>query len=68
MYTPRIEHSHSKEVLKAVQAVIQENDAWTYEVWTGTWAYEISVSTPDIRELKRLVDILESDEFMKNAD
>ena len=68
MYTLKIESSN-KDFLRMVQAFIQENKLWTYKIVVGPYYPDfnmaITLSTPSIRELKRLVDLLESEEFMR---
>lgn len=63
MYTLKIE-SVDNGFLKASQALIQENKLWTYDIDTGPYSTTLKLSTMSIRELKRLVDMLESEEFM----
>lgn len=66
MYTLKIE-SVNHEFLRMVQAFIQENKLWAYEIETGLYSTNVSVSTMSVKELKRLVDILESEEFMRDC-
>lgn len=64
MYILRIE-SVNDEFLKAAQALIQENGLWDYSsIETSVWNNTIELGTMSIRELKRFVDLLESEEFM----
>lgn len=65
MYTLKIE-AGSKDFLKAVQAFIQENKLWAYEIEIGRHSTTVSLSTMSTRELKRLVDMLESEDFMRD--
>lgn len=67
MYTLKIE-SVNQEFLRVVQALIQENRLWSYEMEIGLYNTTVSVSTMSLKELKRLVDILESEEFMRDCD
>lgn len=67
MYTLKIE-ALNDGFLRLCQALIQENKLWAYEVEISTYSTIVSLSTMDIRELKRLVDILESEEFMREYD
>jgi hypothetical protein len=64
MYTLKIE-SVNNEFLHAVQALIQENKLWAYELEYSTYSTAVTLSTMSIRELKRLVDIIESENFMQ---
>lgn len=65
MYTLKVE-SVNNDFLKAVQAIIQENKLWAYyEVAIGLYSNSIELSTRSTKELKRLVDILESENFIK---
>jgi hypothetical protein len=66
MYTLKVE-SVSNDFMKAVQAFIQENKLWVYEVEMVRHSTNVSLSTMSARELKRLVDILESEEFMRDC-
>ena len=65
MYTLKIE-SVNNEFLRAAQALIQENKLWAYDIMIGPYNTEVSLSTMSIRELKRLVDLLELEEFMRD--
>jgi len=65
MYTLKVE-AGSNDFLKAVQAFIQENKLWAYELEFGTYTNTVSLSTMSARELKRLVDILEAEEFIRD--
>jgi hypothetical protein len=56
------------DFLRMVQAFIQENKLWAYEIEMGFYTTTVSVSTMSIREMKRLVDLLESEEFMRDCD
>jgi hypothetical protein len=67
MYTLKIE-SVNMDFLRMVQAFIQENKLWAYEIEMGLYTTTVSVSTMSIREMKRLVDLLESEEFMRDCD
>lgn len=64
MYTLKVE-SVNNEFLHAVQAMVQENKLWACEVEVGVYYTTISISTMSIKELKRLVDLLDSEQFMK---
>jgi hypothetical protein len=64
MYTLKVE-SVNDEFLRAAQALIQENKLWAYTYDIGQYYTTISLSTMSIRELKRFVDLLESEEFMR---
>jgi hypothetical protein len=65
MYTLKVE-SVNMDFLRMVQAFIQENKLWAYyEIEMGLYTTTVSVSTMSIREMKRLVDLLESENFMK---
>lgn len=65
MYTLKIENA-SKDILVAAQALIQENRFWASEIVVGPQEFiSVEVSTRSIKELKRLVDLLESEEFMR---
>jgi hypothetical protein len=66
MYTLKVE-SVSNDFMKAVQDFIQENKLWVYEVEMVRHSTNVSLSTMSARELKRLVDILESEEFMRDC-
>ncbi len=65
MYTLKVE-SANNEFLYAVQAMIQENKLLAYEVEVGMYQVSISISTMSIKELKCLVDLIESEEFMRD--
>jgi hypothetical protein len=65
MYTLEIE-SVNNDFLRAAQAVIQENGLWAYSIEIGTYSTSVKLSTMSIRELKRFVDLLESEEFMRD--
>lgn len=67
MYTLKIE-SVNDEFLKAAQAVIQESKLWSYELDISEYATTITLNTMSIRELKYIVDALETEEFMQNED
>jgi hypothetical protein len=64
MYTLKIE-SVNNEFLHAVQALVQENRLWSLEVEASIYSTTVTLSTMSIRELKHLVDILESEQFIK---
>jgi hypothetical protein len=64
MYTLKVE-SVNNEFIRAVQALIQENKLWAYQMEMGLYSTTVSVSTMSIREMKRLVDLLESEQFME---
>jgi methionine synthase I (cobalamin-dependent) len=64
MYTLKVE-SVNNEFLQAVQAMIQENTYCSYEIGMGKYDTTISISTMNIKELKRIVDLIESEQFMK---
>lgn len=69
MYTLKIESVNEeflRDVQKDAQALIQENKMWSYSLETSIWSTTIELSTMNIRELKRLVDLLESEEFMRD--
>lgn len=63
MYTLIVEFA-SNELMKAAQAIIQENKKYSYEFQLGT-TNRVTIGTSNIKELKRLVDIIESEDFMK---
>lgn len=67
MYTLKIE-SVNQDFIRVVQALIQENKLWAYHIEMGEYSMTVSVSTMSVRELKRLVDLLESEEFMRDCD
>jgi hypothetical protein len=67
MYTLKVE-SVNQDFLRMLQAFIQENKLWAYQMEMGTYSTNVSVSTMSIREMKRLVDMLESEEFMRDCD
>jgi hypothetical protein len=64
MYTLKIE-SVNNEFLHAVQALVQENGLWSLDVECSIYSTTVTISTMSVRELKHLVDILESEQFMK---
>jgi len=64
MYTLKIE-SVNNEFLHAVQALVQENRLWNLEVQVSIYSTTVTLSTMSVRELKHLVDILESEQFIK---
>ena len=64
MYTLKIE-SVNNEFLQAVQALVQENGLWSLEVEVSIYSTTVTLSTMSVRELKHLVDILESEQFIK---
>jgi len=64
MYTLKIE-SVNNEFLHAVQALVQENKLWSLEFEYSICSTTVTLSTMSIRELKHLVDIIESEKFMK---
>ena len=67
MYTLKIEGVDDKDFLRAAQAFIQEKRLWSYEIEGPNHRYfstTITLGTPSIREMKRLVDLLESEQFM----
>jgi hypothetical protein len=64
MYTLKIE-SVNNEFLHAVQALVQENKLWSLEFEYSIYSTTVTLSTMSIRELKHLVDIIESEKFMK---
>ena len=67
MYTLKIEYP-SYDLMKTVQAFIQENKAWMHEFQSNVYnqCSTITVGTRDVKELKRLVDIMTSEDFMRN--
>ena len=68
MYTLKIEYS-SYDLMKAIQAFIQEKkNVWVYEFQSNVYnqCSTITVSTRNIKELKCLVDIIDSEDFMKD--
>jgi hypothetical protein len=66
MYTLKIDTANN-ELLHVVQALVQENRLWGYTFDYHTRGFtSISLSTMSVRELKRLVDLLESEEFMRD--
>lgn len=67
MYTLKIE-TVNQEFLRILQAFIQENKLWAYHIEIGHYSTAVSVSTMSLKELKRLVDLLESEEFMRDCD
>ena len=67
MYTLRIE-SINTEFIHAVQALIQENKYLSYKLEVGKYQIYLSISTMNIKELKRLIDLIESEEFMRESD
>jgi hypothetical protein len=64
MYTLKIE-SVNNELLHAVQALVQENKLWSLEFEHSIYSTTVTLSTMSVRELKHLVDILESEQFIK---
>lgn len=64
MYTLKIE-SVNNEFLHAVQALVQENILWSLEFEHSIYSTTVTLSTMSVRELKHLVDILESEQFIK---
>ena len=74
MYTLRLESIDRKnynDFLRMLQAFIQEKKLWSYEIEGPRYqdfSMTITLSTPSIREMKRLVDLLESEEFMRDCD
>jgi hypothetical protein len=64
MYTLKIE-SVNNEFLHAVQALVQENRLWSLEFEHSIYSTTVTLSTMSVRELKHLVDILESEQFIK---
>jgi hypothetical protein len=67
MYTLKIE-GVDKDFLRAAQAFIQEKRLWSYEFEVDSCTANVILSTMSIRELKHLVDMLESEEFMRDSD
>jgi len=67
MYTLKIEYP-SYDLMKAIQAFIQEKNVWVYEFQSNVYNHctTITVSTRNIKELKCLVDIIDSEDFMKD--
>lgn len=65
MYTLKLE-SVSRETSRAAQVLVQESSLWSYDIDIATLYTTVSLSTSSIRELKRLVDLLEAEEFMCN--
>ena len=67
MYTLKIEYP-SYDLMKAIQAFIQEKNVWVYEFQSNVYnqCSTITVSTRNIKELKCLVDIIDSEDFMKD--
>jgi hypothetical protein len=64
MYTLKIE-SANNEFLHAVQALVQESKLWSLDFEYSDHSTSVTLSTMSVRDLKRLVDILESEKFMK---
>jgi hypothetical protein len=66
MYTLKIDTANN-ELLHVAQALVQENRLWGYTFDYHTRDFtSISLSTMSIRELKRLVDLLEYEEYMRD--
>jgi hypothetical protein len=60
MYTLRIENPPQDFVL-LVQSFVQENRLWIYDADFNT----IEVCTKSVKDLKRLVDVLDSEKFVE---
>lgn len=66
MYTLKLENV-GVEYTRIAQSLVQEGKPWSYEIEISpSYQNSISLSTFSIREMKRLVDLLESVEFMRN--
>ena len=59
MYTLKIENPPQDFVL-LVQSFVQENRLWIYDADFNT----IEVCTKSVKDLKRLVDVLDSEKFV----
>ena len=74
MYTLKIESIPKEtfqEFLRMVQAFMQERKLWSYQIegpYYVDFSMSLTLSTPSIGELKRLVDLIESEEFMRDCD
>ena len=74
MYTLKIESIPKEtfqEFLRMVQAFMQERKLWSYLIegpYYEDFSMSLTLSTPSIGELKRLVDLIESEEFMRDCD
>lgn len=74
MYTLKIESIPKEtfqEFLRMVQAFMQERKLWSYLIegpYYENFSMSLTLSTPSIGELKRLVDLIESEEFMRDCD
>jgi hypothetical protein len=60
MYTLKIENPPQDFVL-LVQSFVQENRLWIYDADFNT----IEVCTKSVKDLKRLVDVLDSEKFVE---
>lgn len=66
MYTLRIE-SCSREFFLAIRSALSlYSGIVSSNISTDMNTITVEISTYNIRELKRIIDILESEEFMKN--
>ena len=63
MYTLEID-AINRDALYTVQALVQENALLDFTYENCIYSQRVKVSTMSLRELKRLVDLLESEEFM----
>ena len=74
MYTLKIESipkESYQDFLRMLQAFIQERKLWSYQIegpYYVDFSMSLTLSTPSIGELKRLVDLIESEEFMRDCD
>lgn len=67
MYTLKIEYA-GLEYLRIAQSLVQDGKSWSYEMEMGRDYHTVTLSTPSVRDLKRLVDLLESVEFMREQN
>ena len=66
MYTLKVDLVNDQFV-RAAQALIQENGLWSYSIEVGIHSTSLTIGTMSIRELKRFVDLVESEEFMRDC-
>lgn len=72
MYTLKVDilnNETNRDFIRALQAMAQESPVGTgYEFEMGIYFSSVTLETTDIKTVKRLVDIIESEEFMREQN
>lgn len=65
MYTLEIEYA-SDELLKAIQAMVQENALYSCEFRVGSYHNSVTVGCKDYESLRRLIGVIDEIKFFEN--